>query len=261
MSNNIKETLKKLEQFVNFSFPILSIYLGEAQKKSGSSTLFISQFHSQVHRNLKEEERKSFRKDLERAESYIRDSWDSRGKRSLVIFTSGKKLWEVLGFEFYLLPLCLVSHSPVVQPIIEALAKYRPYLVLLADREKARLFTVHLGEVEEHKDVFDAQVPQRVKHGDNTWDQQNKIQRHIENHLHRHLKFIENQTHEFLKDHPVSFIIVGGHQEMIPKIKKHLNYPLNKMVLGQFVSELNIPLNDVFLHSKKIAQRINAPKG
>lgn len=255
MPNQIDGIIKRLKEFVNSKFPILSIYLGVAQLKSPTSTLFVSQVHSQVHQSLGKKDQKIFKKDLERIESYIRD-WDSRGKRSLVIFTAGKKLWEVLDFEFYLPPLCVVSYSPYMHPVTEALGEYKSYLVLLADREKARLFIVHLGEVEERKDVFDAQVPQRVKHGDDTWDQQGKIMRHIEDHLHRHLKFIAQETSKFVRDYPVSFVIVGGHKDIIPKIKKHLAYPLNKMVLGQFVTELNIPLNKVFLQSKKIAATI-----
>lgn len=100
-------------------------------------------------------------------------------------------------------------------------------------------------------------VPQKVKHGDDTWDQQNKITRHIEDHLHRHLKLITDEVNVFLKDFPAQFIIIGGHKDTIPKIKKHLTHPLNKMVRGEFVTELNLPLNDIFLASKKIAEQAN----
>lgn len=257
MDTKIEKTLKKLTGFANSRFPILSFYIGIVEQKSAPSSVITSIFHSQVHQNLGEEEQKTFRKDLKRIDEYLKTTYDSRGNRSIAFFTADKKLWEVLEFEFYLPPLCTVSYSPYTSPIIEALGEYKPYLVLLADREKARLFTVHLGEIEESKDVFDGQVPQRVKHGDDTWDQQNKIQRHIEDHLHRHLNSIAVEAKEFVKGNPVSFVIVGGHKEIIPKIKKHLAYPLNKMVLGEFVTELNIPLNEVFLHSKKIAQQIN----
>ncbi|MDP2632738.1 MAG: hypothetical protein Q8P25_03370 [Candidatus Curtissbacteria bacterium] len=254
MENEVEKTLIKLETFLNSKFPILSVYLGISQRKSPSSTFLLSIFHSQVHQNLKEEGQKTFKKDLARIDDFLNTSYDSRGRRSIVFFTAGNNLWETLEFEFYLPPLCIVSNSPYTNPIIEVLGKYKPYLVLLADRKKARLFTVHLGRIQEHKDVFNAEVPQRVKHGDNTWDQQDKIMRHIEDHLHRHLKFIAQETREFVKKHPVKFVIVGGHKDIIPKIKKHLTYPLNKIVTREFVTELNIPLNEVFLHSKKIAK-------
>lgn len=260
MNNKVEETLKKLAGFANSQFPILSVYIGTAEKKSAPSSVISSIFHSQVHQNLGEEEQKKFRKDLKRIDEYFKTIYDSRGNRSIVFFTADKKLWEVLEFEFYLPPLCTISYSPYIHPIMEAFGEYKPYLVLLADREKAKLFTVHLGEIKEHIDLFNADVPQRVKHGDDTWDQQDKIMRHIEDHLHRHLKLIAQKTKEFYQEHPVSFVIVGGHKEIIPKVKKHLIYPLNKMVLGEFITELNIPLNEVFLKSKIVAEQINIRK-
>lgn len=261
MDNKVEKTIKKLREFSNSPFPILSVYLGTTGTKTPISSSISSIFHSLIHQTLGEEEWKKFRKDIRRVDEYLKTAYDSRGNRSIAFFTADKKLWEILEFEFYLPPLCTVSYSPYIQPIIEALDEYKPYLVLLADREKARLFTVYLGEMQEHKNVLDGQVPQRVKHGDDTWDQQGKIMRHIEDHLHRHLKLIARETREFAKDYPVSFVIIGGHKDIIPKVKKHLTYPLNKLVLGEFVTELNIPLNEVFLHSKEIAQGINTGKG
>jgi len=253
----VEKILEKLTKFRNSQYPILSVYLGAPQKKSAPSFMMTSIFHSQVHQYLGEQEKKTFESDIKRIDEYLKNVYDSRANRSIVFFSAGKNLWEVFEFEFCLPPLCVVSHSPYTKPIKDAQNDYRRYLVLLADHKKARLFNVHLGRIEEHVDILNEDVPQRVKSGDDTWDQQNKIQRHIEDHLHRHLKLISKKADEFAKSYPVSFVIVGGHPETIPKIKKHLKYPLNKIVLGQFVTELNIPLNEVFLHSKKIAQRIN----
>ena len=148
MNDKGEKILERLEKYKNSQFPIMSVYLGVAQRKAAPSFLMSSLFHSQVHQNLGEEEQKTFKDDIKRIDEYIKTSYDSRGNRSIVFFTAGKKLWETLEFEFYLQPLCVVSYSPYIQPIIEALDEYKPYLVLLADREKARLFTVHLGEVE-----------------------------------------------------------------------------------------------------------------
>ncbi len=257
MEDNINEQLKKLNRLSGSPFPILSVYLGQAQKKSPASSQIYSQFHSLVHQNLDTEGQKIFKEDIERIDSFLRYSWDTRGKRSVVIFSSGKKLWEILEFEFYLPPQLVIEGSPYTKPIQGACNNRKKYLVLLADHEKARIFTVHLGRIEEHTDIFGGNVPQRVKHGDDTWDQQDKILRHIENHLHQHLERIAQKTNGFIKNgYHIRYIIVGGHKEIIPKIKNHLTWPANKLVLGQFVTELNVPLNEIFLKSKKVAHQI-----
>ena len=256
MDNTLENVLKKLAGFSDTSSSVLTVYLGTEDKKSAPQSVIHSEFNSLVRQNIKKEDQKGFKKDLERISEYIETVYDGRGTKSVVFFTSGERLWEVLEFEFYLPVYCKVSSSPYLQPITEALDHHKPYLVLLADREKARLFTVSLGKIKKQMDISDPQVPQKVKHGDDTWDQQGKIMRHIEDHLHRHLKLITQEVNKFIKDFPVKFIIVGGHKEIIPKIKKHLTYPLNKMVLGEFTIDLNMPLNNIFLKSKKIATQI-----
>lgn len=129
------------------------------------------------------------------------------------------------------------------------------YLVLLADRKKAIFFTVYEGRIEEKKEIIDDNVPQNVKAKKIDWGRDDKIFRHIEQHLHYHLKLIAKEVLEFAKGKHVRFIILGGHKELIPKIKSHLLYPLNKIVRGKFVTELNIPISKVLLRSEKIAAK------
>lgn len=238
-------------------FPILSIYLGSADIKPPQPSFYLSQFHSLVHQNLNNEDQKLWQKDIDKIDMFLHQSLNRSNIRSIVFFSAGKNLWEVLEFEFFLPPLAIVLHSPYLKPIEEALGTYQKYLVLLVDREKARLFTVHLGEIEEQKDFLNGEVPQRVKAKTINLGRGDKIMRDIEGHLHRHLQLINQKTREFVKGKNIHFIIIGGHEELLPKVKSHLLYPLNKMVLGEFVTELNIPLNEALAHSKKIVTRVN----
>ena len=254
--NNIDKRIQKLEGLRSSPYPILSLYLGYAGKQTPASSMMIAQLHSLTSQNLSDEEKKLFKKDLDRIESYLREIYDKRGKRSLAFFSSGKNLWEIFDFEFYLAPLAIVTYSPYVKPIIDATDKYKKYLVIVIDREKAKLLTVHLGQMEEQLEIKGLEVPQRVKHGDDTWDAQNKIFRHIEDHLNRYLKMVAQKVSDFAKGKNINFILLGGHKELLPKMKTYLLYPYNKMVIGEFVTELNIPLNNILLHSKNVVSKI-----
>jgi hypothetical protein len=258
---NITVKIKQLQKLMNLPYPVLSVYLGTAEKKTFHANVVVSQFHSLIHQSLTKDEQKKFKKDIDRIISFLKEQYDSRGKRSIVFFSAGEKLFEVLEFEFYLPPLCVILHTPYLKPILEALDTYTKYLVLLVDHKKARLFTVHLGEIEEHKDVFNGNVPQKVRaNEEHYYGRSNKIFRHIEDHLHRHLQFIAEVINDFVKDKNIHFIILGGHREIFKKIKYYLPSHLQKLVLGQFDTELNVPLNTVFLKSKKIAEQIEQEK-
>lgn len=234
---------------------VLSVYLSKQHPYMPVD--FITLLRSLVHEKLTSEQKKIFRVDLARIEKYVLESYDPRGKRSVVFFSSGKDLWEIWDFEFLLPQDIQVSGDIYIKPILDALKNHEKYLCLLVDREKARLFTVHAGVVEEHKGFIDSIVPQKIKSKKDQYGRDDKILRHIENHLEEHLQKVAQATKEFIVGKNVRFIILGGHKTLFSKVKKALPHPINKMVKGEFVTELNIPINEVFLKSKKVALGIN----
>lgn len=252
----IFEKLKKLEIYKNSPFPILSICLGLTSKKAESGSVFVTQLHSLVHKNLNSFERKLFAGDLEKIEDYLLSSYQIRNRKGIAFWGSGKNLWQVLEFEFPLPQTCQISNSPYTQTIKKQLKEHNKYLVLLADREKARLFTVQNGEIQEQKKIQNGLVPQQVKAIKTEWGRYDKISRHIDNHLLRHLKLIGEGTKEFTRKHPVNFVIIGSHKELLEKIKKTLPYPLNRKIIGHFTTSANIPSGQALLKSKKIASQI-----
>lgn len=129
----------------------------------------------------------------------------------------------------------------------------KTYLVLIADRKQAKLFTLFKGTVSSLLDFSKNDVPQKVKHGSNTWDAQDKINRHIQEHLHQHLNSLSAIVKKYVKENPVDGILIGGHKNLFVIIKKHLPYPLSKKVIGNFVTELKVPLNTI---SKKAIEEI-----
>lgn len=137
-----------------------------------------------------------------------------------------------------------------------ATQKIKKYLVLLVDRKRARMFTMTNGIVRHEEEVIDGFVPQKVKHGDDTWDAQDKIFRHIEDHLHRHLTLIAKRAAEYVKKERVTDIVIGGHKPLLPKVKKHLPYPLNKKVKGTFVTELKAPFGEILKRAKNCIERV-----
>lgn len=252
--NMLEKTIGNLKSVRKFS--VLTAILSQKTLGTPTNTQILTLLHSLWHQNLPASQKRLFAQDLRKIESYIRESFDSHQTRSLVIFSSGDNLWETLEFEFPLEPMLLIDTAPYLESIKKALFEHRRYMVILADREKARLFTVYLGEIEEHRDFVDNIVPQKVKAKKDQTSRDDKIFRHIEDHLRQHLKLISQAASSFARDKNISFLIIGGHKEMISKIKKGLPLRLKKIVKGEFVTELNIPIVDIYLKSKKIASGI-----
>lgn len=130
------------------------------------------------------------------------------------------------------------------------------YLILLVDRKRARMFTMQNGGVINHKELSNDEAPSKVKHGENAWDAQDKINRHVDEHLHRHLVHVAKEVQEYIKKERVDAILIGGHKPLFRKVEEHLKYPLNKKIAGNFVTELKIPQEEVFRRAKKVIERI-----
>lgn len=138
--------------------------------------------------------------------------------------------------------------------------KNKTYMVLLADRQKAKMFTFTDGVVGSTEGLRDGQVPQKVKHGDDTWDSQDKIFRHIEDHLHRHLLLIGQHANHFAQQNHISRIIIGSHKQLFSKIEKTLPYPLSRRVKGRFVTELKSPFHEITGRVKRLIDQIEQKK-
>lgn len=134
--------------------------------------------------------------------------------------------------------------------------KDNKYLVLLVDKKAAKFLMVHSnGAVERSEEFTDGHVPQKVKHGDDTWDSQDKIFRHIEDHLHRHLVLVAKHASIYAGKETIAGIFIGSNAQLLPKIKKHLLYPLSGKVKGTFLLEMKAPFNKILERIKNLISR------
>lgn len=120
------------------------------------------------------------------------------------------------------------------------------YLVILADRKKTRFFTIFLGDFENQGEELVAEdVPQKVKA---EGYRPGKIQRHIKDHLRKHLKNVGDKAMDYLianRINQLDGIFIGTHQELFSEIKDNLPRKLKHKVSGEFVTDVNKPLAEV----------------
>ena len=134
--------------------------------------------------------------------------------------------------------------------------KGNTYLLLVVDRKHAKLFTLFNGIVESKGVYIEGNVPQKVKHGDDTWDSPDKIFRHTEDHLHRYLVKVRDAVDDLVKKNHIDGIIIGSHKPLFPKIKKLFNPPVEKKIKGTFVTEVKVPFNEILKRARAVISQI-----
>lgn len=254
-TNKIIQTIRKLQKHTSGSFPVLSVYVDLKNTKGENDPA--DKFHSLLDALVTNGEEDILEKDILEITAYLKTTHQHDDNKNIAIFSGGNTIWEVILHDFSIPSLVKVSYTPFLSPLLSALKNQRRFLVILADRKKAFFFTMKNGAVEAFEQFKDAIVPQKVKAIKELMGQDTHITRHIENHLHRHLQRISHHVDRFVKGRYIQAVIVGGHKPLLHKIEKHLNSSLQKKLAGEFVTELNIPKNDLVKHAKTAIAQIS----
>lgn len=242
---------KKLENLKDAPFEILSVYLGANTLQAPTREVLLSEFHSLLHGHLTKPMREKSRYDIEKIEQYISEYTPSA--RSLVIFSAGDDLWETIELEYALPTNIVLQNSPFIAPLQEPRNQQPVYLVLLIDRKKAIAFIVKQGEITKHVKFESGFVPQKVKSTNmddllsqpsETYYNNQQLSLHVEKSLEKIKHFIENEE--------VTAIIVGGHKPLFTLITESLPSEWQNKVAGYFVSELNIPVQDIWQSAQRL---------
>lgn len=102
------------------------------------------------------------------------------------------------------------GNGAFMRPLIEALDEHERFGIVLVDSKRARLFTVFLGEIEEHRDLI-ADIPPRpdAPSQDKQRSQPRMERRHDES-VTGHLKVVSGEIGRLLDQLEVDRLIIGG---------------------------------------------------
>src|SRR5512132_2284510 len=99
----------------------------------------------------------SVQSDLRRIEQLVRSGLDRSRVRGLAIFAcSAARLWEVIELPVPVPTRGVINHVPAVGQLESVLREHVPIGVLLADRQRARMFVFELGELVDRSELFEA---------------------------------------------------------------------------------------------------------
>lgn len=252
MSVDKNKTLQRLQTYNESPSPILSFYL--------QVPISTHQIRHLIQQSLSNPQKEAMKKNLEYIEGFVAGHNPSRTEKTIAIFSGGDNLFEVIHLPYVIQNALFYSHSPYVQPLFEAQEDTRRYFVILSDRKKAIFYTLYSGFVEDRQVITDNSVPQNVK---GRWPEvpyaqrEDKMQRHIQDHLHRHFIRIADYAEKFIKHKPISGVILGGHKTEMSQFEKYLPKPLKEKIVGKFVSELKINFNEIVSKSKTIIDQVD----
>jgi peptide chain release factor subunit 1 len=131
------------------------------------------------------------------------------------------------------------SDAPHLVPLLEILDEHERYGVVLVDKEHARLFTVFIGEIEEHHDALAPAPVRRYKaSGTDHLLSESRFQHKAEAHVHWHAKHVAELLDKLVDQYSFDRLLLGGPVEATSELQ-HL---LSKRVRNRVVKRLSISI-------------------
>jgi peptide subunit release factor 1 (eRF1) len=221
--------------------PLLSVYLDVDQSRAVNLNRgFVAPLKARVRtleHGLADETRDALRADAERVVRFLRDY--APHARTLVAFADDSAGFFWTGELGVALPTD-VRWEPVawVRPLLEALDEHERHAVVLADKTRARIFTVFLGEIEEERTAFAAAETRRKNaSGTDHLRSQMHFQRRDEMHVQWHLREVADIVEDMARTRAFDRLILAGPVEATTELARILPRPL----AGRVVATLRLP--------------------
>lgn len=258
-----KKDIEELSRGKGISGPVFSLYLGV---KAGRN--FVAEANSVITNAIKKiEENKSYSKKEARKISETADRIKEEIRflrlpdetRSIVIFRDMKRKSGIYHIPAYIPSKLVIESDFYIHPLVKALEKHPRYLVVFLERDKARFFSMRLGEIEEISEITRDDVPQRINAARADWKglSETRVQGHIHDHEKRHLKKTAEKTKDYFryKKNGFSYLVIGTHGELVERFAKILDMKPKEKLIGFYHIVPNYDLNRIKAKSAEVIER------
>src|SRR5262245_43674067 len=239
--------------------PVLSVYLDVDQARAANlNREFEAAMKARLRaigQGLGEAERAAFHADAERVRRFVA-AYRPQAK-TLVLFAddSADLFWS--GELQVALPTDVRREPvPYMRPLLEAIDQHEPYGVILADKERARLFAVFLGEIGEEGEVLAVgEVRHKKASGTDHLRSQMHFQRQDDLHVHWHLRQVAALMEDVARPYSIGRLILAGPVEATSELARVLSRALAERVVGTLRLPIDTPADGVLRQTLEIAGR------
>jgi peptide subunit release factor 1 (eRF1) len=130
------------------------------------------------------------------------------------------------------------ANGAFVRPLLEALDEHERFGIVLVDSQRARIFTVFMGEIEEHKDLISAVSPRVDAPPSDRQRSQARMERRHDENVASHLRMVAGELGRLLDQLEVDRLIIGGAVEAASELSRSIP----KRFRGRLLELLPMPI-------------------
>ncbi len=226
--------IRDLAGFKGEAAPVTSLYLdvdGRTRIRARDYELALERMIRPVKEREHQDGRESVCADLKRIDDYVKGGIDRSHTRGLAIFScSAHDFWEVVELAVPVRDRLVVNHSPYVRDLEAIAARHERFAVLLADRQRARLFLFQQGELLDRQEQLDL-LPRHDDDGGQLGKDQ--VAGHTAVAAHRHLKHAAAAAFALHQEQGFDHLVICGPAEITAELERELHAYLRERIAGR----------------------------
>jgi peptide chain release factor subunit 1 len=248
-------TERDLQELLDYKaqHPVLSVYLN-TDPALGSSDVYKLKLRS----NLKDID---LPEDTSVIERYFDHEYDWSG-RSVALFSCAPENY----FRAYPIAVSVrsrvrVNNRPHVKPLADLLASYGGYGVALVDKQGARLFSFHMGELMEQEGILGESI-RRTKHGGGSQAAGRRSggvgqTYHTEGITERNMKEAADFAAQFFSENNVRRVLIGGTDDNTTLFRNQLPKSWQSLIVGTFPISMTASHSEVMTRAMEIGHQFS----
>jgi peptide chain release factor subunit 1 len=247
------EQIEQLEAFDGRGARILSAYvsLDPARQVRRAYRIVFEDLVREVREGMEAPARGELQSEAARVQAWL-ETHEPTGKALAIFSCEPRGLWQAHDLAVRVADHLAFDHKPDVAPLLELLDDHERYAVALVDKEKARLFTVFLGEIEETETLKDL-VPGKHDQGGVS---QAHYQGHHEMHVLWHLKRVAQHLAELSRRRRFDRLILAGPEEATSELRRLLPRALAGRLVSVVPAELFATDAEVLEATLEVERRV-----
>lgn len=196
--------------------------------------------------------------DLRRIEEFVRRGFDRSRTRGLAIFScTAHALWRVVHLPVGVRNQLVINDLPAVGQLESLVQSYERFGVLLVDRQRARMFLFHLGELVDRSELFD-QLPR-------DYDERGQMERggvasHVEELAAQHARRAAAVAFQVHQRRGFDRLTLGGPDDVVRQVEAALHPYLTAKLCGRLAVATTASPDEILQAAIELEQRVEREK-
>jgi len=246
-------TERDLQELLDYKsqHPIVSVYLN-TDPALGSSDVYKLKLRS----SLKEVD---LPEDTAIIERYFDHEYDWSGRSVALFSCAPDEFFRAYPIAVSVRSRVRISERPHVKPMADLLDSYGGYGVALVDKQGARLFSFHMGQLQEQEGILGESI-RRTKHGGGSQAAGRRSGEagqtyHTEGITDRNMSDAADFASQFFTQNNIRRVLIGGTEDNIGQFRSHLPKSWQSLIVGTFPVSMNASHPEVMERAMEIGER------